>query len=81
MPATDKGARIGIQELGTESNFPLWVADTQLFKPVLLPPSVCISKKLESGAEAGTVTRMPMWDAGILISRPNAQPFFQECIL
>lgn len=46
-------------ELGTPSMFTTWVAGTQLIKPSLLPPRVCISGKLESGTGLGLKPRHP----------------------
>lgn len=44
----------------------------------LLPPRVCISRKLESGTELGLESWYPTWDvsvtSGTLIIRPNVQP-------
>ncbi|XP_062069753.1 bifunctional 3'-5' exonuclease/ATP-dependent helicase WRN isoform X1 [Lepus europaeus] len=42
-----------IPEPGTQLRPPPWVSGTQLPEPSLLPPSICASRKLESGARAG----------------------------
>ncbi|XP_051690087.2 bifunctional 3'-5' exonuclease/ATP-dependent helicase WRN isoform X3 [Oryctolagus cuniculus] len=41
------------KEPGTQLRPPTWVSGTQLPEPSPLPPSVCASRKLESGARAG----------------------------
>ncbi|XP_040850151.1 Werner syndrome ATP-dependent helicase [Ochotona curzoniae] len=46
-----------IQEPGTQSRPPRWVAGTQLPKPSPLPPKDCMSRKLEPGARDGHGTQ------------------------
>lgn len=41
------------QQLGTHFRFPIWMIRTTITWAMLLPPRVCSSRKLQSGAELG----------------------------
>lgn len=65
-------------DLETQSGFATQVAKAQLLELSPLSPSVCISKQLESGAQAAVVPRYSMWNAcvitSIITTRQNAYP-------
>lgn len=51
------------QELRNQSGYFIWLADTQVLEPSLLPPKVYISMKMEPECWVLN-TGTPMWGAG-----------------
>lgn len=56
------------QDLGAHSRFFTWIAGTQLLKPSPLPSKTFINRKLESGAGAGDISQIQMYNEGLLVT-------------
>lgn len=65
IPAVASGCS-RCQELGMQSRFPTWIARSQVVKPSPLTPTVCISRKRESRAGAGTPTQTHHYETQVL---------------